>query len=50
LQKLPQRCSAAVRFGLEGEQLEDWMSVFAQTMTQWRSHIDWQAIRVRNVY
>lgn len=50
LQKLPQRCSAAVRFGLEGEKLENWMSVFAQTMTQWRSHIDWQAIRVRNVY
>jgi len=50
LQKLPQRCSAAVRFGLEGDKLENWMSVFAQTMTQWRSHIDWQAIRVRNVY
>ncbi len=50
LQKLPQRCSAAVRFGLEGEKLENWMSVFAQTMTQWRSHVDWQAIRVRNVY
>lgn len=50
LQKLPQRCTAAVRFGLRDDELEAWMDEFMSTVDEWRDHIDWQAVQVRNVF
>jgi hypothetical protein len=50
LGRLPRRCSISVRPGLEGVQLENWMAEFAATIDRWQPHVDWQAIRVRNVF
>jgi hypothetical protein len=50
LQKLPQRCTAAARFGLEGDRLESWMREFVQKVTAFEPYVDWQAIQVRNIY
>lgn len=50
LQRLPQRCTAAVRFGLRDESLQDWMTDFTRMVDQWRDHVDWQGIQIRNVY
>jgi hypothetical protein len=50
LQRLPQRCTAAVRFGLQDESLQLWMTEFANTVDKWRDDVDWQGIQVRNVY
>ena len=50
LQRLPQRCTAAVRFGLQDESLQDWMTEFTRMVDQWPDHVDWQGIQIRNVY
>ena len=50
LDRLPRRCSISVYPGLEGIQLENWMTEFAATIDRWQPHVDWQAIRVRNVF
>jgi len=50
LQRLPQRCTSAVRFGLQDASLRDWLTEFTRTVDQWRDYIDWQGIQVRNVY
>jgi len=50
LQRLPQRCTTAVRFGLQEESLRDWMKEFTRTIEQWPDDVDWQGIQVRNVY
>lgn len=50
LQRLPQRCTAAVRFGLQDVSLHAWMTEFANTVDKWRDDVDWQGIQVRNVY
>jgi hypothetical protein len=50
IQQLPQRCTAAVRFGLNGDRLEDWMRELVEKTDPWRAFVDWQAIQVRNVY
>ena len=50
LDQLPRRCSISVRPGLEGIQLENWMTEFAAAIDRWQPHVDWQAIRVRNVF
>lgn len=50
LEQLPRRCSISVHPGLEGIQLQNWMNEFSATVDKWQAHVDWQAIRVRNVY
>lgn len=50
LQKLPQRCTEAVRFGLEGVQLENWLAELSSALADWQAHVDWQAVQVKNVY
>jgi hypothetical protein len=50
IQKLPQRCTTAVRFGLRDEALEQWLTQFARIVGEWPEHVDWQAVQVRNVY
>ncbi len=50
LEQLPRRCTMSVRPGLEGMRLENWLADFSAVVDQWQPHIDWQAIRVRNVF
>ena len=50
IQKLPQRCTSAVRFGLREEALERWLTRFAGIVGKRPGHVDWQAVQVRNVY
>ena len=48
--QLPNRCSASVRNGLEGLELQRWMDKFASIADHWKQSIDWQVIRVKNIY
>ncbi|MDJ0907387.1 MAG: hypothetical protein QNI96_15325 [Woeseiaceae bacterium] len=50
IQKLPQRCTSAVRFGLRDAALERWLMRFAGIVGQRPGDVDWQAVQVRNVY
>lgn len=50
LEQLPRRCTISVHPGLEGIRLESWLAKFSATVDQWQPHVDWQAIRVRNVF
>ena len=50
LDQLPRRCSNSIYPGLEGIHLENWLMEFSATVDQWQPHIDWQAIRVRNIF
>jgi hypothetical protein len=50
LDQLPRRCTISVHPGLEGIRLENWLAKFSATVDQWQPHVDWQAIRVRNVF
>jgi len=47
---LPSRCSASIRGGLEGAELRRWLEELSEIVDYWESEIDWQSIRVRNVY
>jgi hypothetical protein len=49
IDNLPVRCSEAVRPGLADDRLEDWLSDFAMLTARSSSHIDWRAIRVKDV-
>lgn len=50
IENLPQRCSASVRLGLEGRALQRWMEDLEKIIDHWGPAIDWQTIRVKNVY
>jgi hypothetical protein len=50
ISQLPNRCSASVRSGLEGMQLQRWMDKFASITEHWKQSVDWQLIRVKNIY
>jgi hypothetical protein len=46
---LPLRCSAAIRPGLEDEELREWLSDFAMITARASKHVDWRAVRVKDV-
>lgn len=50
ISRLPNRCSASMRYGLEGNDLQQWLDGFAEITTHWKQQIDWQVIRVKNTY
>jgi hypothetical protein len=50
ISQLPNRCSASVRSGLEGLELQRWMDKFASIAKHWKQSVDWQVIRVKNIY
>jgi len=49
MDKLPMRCSEALRPGLEDGDLRRWLNGFAMLTADASEHIDWRAIEVRNV-
>lgn len=50
IRQLPNRCSASVRPGLEGIGLRRWLDELARIIDHWGPAIDWQTIRVKNIY
>lgn len=46
---LPLRCSDAIRPGLEDDELESWLGEFAMMSAKSSQHLDWRAIRVKDV-
>jgi hypothetical protein len=50
IERLPARCSASVRNGLQGDELARWLKELDAIAGHWQTQIDWQLIRVRNVY
>jgi len=49
MDRLPMRCSEALRPGLEDDELQNWLTGFAMLTAHAAEHIDWRAIEVRNV-
>jgi hypothetical protein len=50
LEQLPQRCTASVRPGLEGEALRRWLEELTEITKHWSPAIDWRSLRVKDVY
>ena len=50
IERLPQRCSASVRPGLEGNELKRWLEELAEITSNWPEAIDWRSVRVKEVY
>ena len=50
IEDLPKRCSGSVRPGLEGYALQQWLAKLKTIIDHWGPAIDWQTIRVKNVY
>lgn len=46
---LPLRCSDAIRPGFEDEELKNWLGEFAMMTARSSQHLDWRAIRVKDV-
>lgn len=46
---LPLRCTDSIRAGLENDELRDWLSEFAMLTARSSQHVDWRAIRVKDV-
>ena len=49
MDRLPMRCSEALRPGLEDSELQNWLTGFAMLTANAAEHIDWRAVEVRNV-
>jgi hypothetical protein len=50
IERLPSRCTAATRPGLEGAALARWLGEFDRLAEAWSARVDWQIIRVKKVY
>ena len=50
IERLPKRCSASVRGGLEGAELQRWLEELAVITEHWEGAIDWRSIRVKSIY
>ena len=50
IERLPKRCSASVRGGLEGTDLKRWLEELALVTEHWQGAIDWRSIRVKSIY
>lgn len=49
MDRLPMRCTEALRPGLEDRELQEWLNDFAMLTARNAQHVDWRAIEVRNV-
>ena len=50
LDELPRRCSESMRVGYGGRDLAVWLTDLSQAFEQWQPFVDWDAIRIKNVY
>ena len=50
IQELPNRCTASVRRGFDSDKLEFWMDELVSITTHFEKSVDWQVIRVKNMY
>ncbi len=50
LDRLPRRCSESLRVGFEGRQLAAWLDELASAVERWQPFVDWNAIKIKNVY
>jgi len=50
IEDLPKRCTGSVRPGLEGYALQRWLTELETIIDHWGPAIDWQTIRVKNIY
>jgi hypothetical protein len=50
IERLPLRCTASVRQGMKGPELQRWLEELEAIASHWQTEIDWQLIRVRNLY
>jgi len=49
LDRLPVRCGNALRPGLEGDALRDWLGDFAMLTARDAAYVDWRAVEVRDM-
>jgi hypothetical protein len=49
MDRLPMRCTEALRPGLEDRELQEWLNGFAMLTARNSQHVDWRAIEVSNV-
>lgn len=49
MDRLPKRCSTALRPGLEDEALQDWLNDLAMLTSRATEHVDWRAIEVSDL-
>ena len=50
LDRLPQRCTASLRSGYQGQMLAGWLEQLSAELDAWQPHVAWNAIRIKNVY
>ncbi len=50
LDELPRRCSESVRAGFEGRELAAWLTTLSSTIEELQPFVDWNAIRIKNIY
>jgi hypothetical protein len=50
IDRLPLRCSDAVRPGLKGTELQAWLNEFAYLAARSSQHFDWRALQVKDVF
>jgi len=50
IERLPKRCTASVRGGLEGADLQRWLEGLAVVTEHWQGSIDWRSIRIKSIY
>ena len=50
LDTLPRRCSESLRVGFEGAELRRWLLTLSSELERWQPFVDWNAIRIENVY
>jgi hypothetical protein len=49
MDRLPLRCSDALRPGLEEDELQTWLGALAMLTARSAEHVDWRAIAIRDV-
>jgi len=50
IERLPRRCTASIRGGLEGAELQRWLEQLAAVTEHWQNAVDWRSIRVRSIF
>lgn len=50
IERLPKRCGASVRPGLEGRALQNWLRDFSAINRRSKRNVDWRIIHVKSVY